>query len=263
MLARKMKAEIKFLHVVEVSQNDSINTSGGPSNVSTVSDNIFVHEALKAAHESLGRSYVLHNLENEEDIQVSQTIRIGRPHQHVLACIEQEQIDLVVMGTKGAWGYSDVLVGSNTEKIVRRATCPVLSVKSAVPESAFGEIVLATEISDREQVVVNQVKKIQEMYGSRVHLVWINTRRHFRPDKLSKSLLREFAEKRGLTNYEVHVFSDSIPEDGIRHFANEINGGMIAMGTSSHTGLARVFRGSIAEDTVNHAKRPVLTVSMR
>jgi nucleotide-binding universal stress UspA family protein len=262
-LARHAKAEIKFLHVVEVSLNDSINTSGGPSNVSTLSDKVLVHEALKAAHEALGRSYVLHNLEHEENIKVTQTIRIGSPHSHVLACIEKEEIDLVVMGTKGAWGYSEVLVGSNTEKIVRKARCPVLAVKSAVAESAFDDIVFATEMSDAEQVVVDQVKEIQQLFNSRIHLVWINTRKNFRPDKLSKSLLREFAEDRGLTNYQIHVFNDMIPEDGIRHFADEINGGMIAMGTSSHTGLGRLLRGSVAEDTVNHAKRPVLTVSMK
>lgn len=262
-IARKAKAELKLLHVVELSQSDSINTSGGPSNQSNLGEKILVHEALKSAHEALGRSYVLHDLGNENEIQVTQAMRVGSPHQEVMNCIENEHVDLVVMGTKGVMSYGDVLIGSNTDKIVRNAKCPVLAVKHGVEESVFNEIVLATEMHSREHVVIDQVKKIQELFDSKIHLVWINTPRNFKPDSFTKPLLEEFVESMGLTNTYTHVFSDIMVEDGIRRFTDEINGGMIAMGTSSHTGLSRLLIGSVAEDIVNHARRPVLTVSTK
>ena len=263
LIARKAHAELKFLHVVEISHAESINTSGGPTNESRLADTVLVHEALRTAHDALERSYVLHDLVHESKIKVTQAIRIGSPHMQVMECIEKEQIDLVVIGTKGKTAYDDVLIGSNTEKIVRKAKCPVLAVKYGVEESAFKKIVLATEMHDRERGVVEQVKKIQKLFAAKIHLVWINTRSNFKPDTFSKPLLEEFAETMGLTNTQTHVFSDLTVEDGIRRFANESNGGMIAMGTSSHTGLSRLLRGSVAEDVVNHAKRPVLTVSMK
>jgi len=94
-------------------------------------------------------------------------------------------------------------------------------------------------------------------------MVWVNTPNNFKADRITKAMLRDFATKHSLENYEVHVFNDVIEEDGIRHFADEVDAGMIVMGTSSHTGLSRIIRGSIAEDMVNHAKRPVLTVTMK
>ncbi len=68
------------------------------------------------------------------------------------------------MGTKGASGLSEVLIGSNTEKVVRRATCPVLSVKAEVDESAFKEIVYATEMSDQEAGVIDCIQDFPIFY---------------------------------------------------------------------------------------------------
>jgi len=54
----------------------------------------------------------------------------------------------------------------------------------------------------------------------------------------------------------------AIEEDGIILFADEINAGMIAMATQGCTGFAQLLSGSITEDVVNLAQRPVLTVNI-
>ena len=48
----------------------------------------------------------------------------------------------------------------------------------------------------------------------------------------------------------------------LRNFAEEIDAGMIAMATHGRTGFAHLLSGSIAEDVVNHSKRPVLTYNL-
>jgi nucleotide-binding universal stress UspA family protein len=262
-LAKKAKAEIILLHVIELSNSQTINSSGGPSNEASFTDAVIMHEALEAARLGLERSFVLHDLNKETEIKTTQLIRVGSPHDQVLKCIEKSKVDLVIMGTKGAWGYSEVLVGSNTEKIVRKAQCPVLSVKSVIPENAFESIVYATEMNDRESKVMESISAIQELFNSHIHLVWINTRRHFQPDTISKKRLLEFAEQQRMVNYQIHVYNDLIPEEGIRNFAQEMDAGMIIMGSSTHTGLSRLLQGSVSSDMVNHAQRPVLTVSLK
>ena len=118
-------------------------------------------------------------------------------------------------------------------------------------------------MNSREQVVIDQVKQFQQLFDAKIHMVWINTRRNFRPDTYSKPLLKKFAKEMGLKNIQTHVYNNDRVEDGIRSFAESIHGGLIAMGTSSNIGLSRLLRGSVAEDIVNHAKRPVLTISTR
>ena len=260
LLAKKIGGHLQILHVLEVGQRNSINVSGGPSNERTMTESVLVHEGLKGAQESLERSVKLHDLVTQ-GVDYDLSIRLGNPFRKILECIDNKDIDLVVMGSKGAWGYSEVLVGSNTEKVVRNAPCPVLTVKSVTPESAFSSIVLPTEGKTHDKKILPAVKELQSLFDSKLHLVYVNTRRNFKPDTVIKPQLRAFAEENGLTNFSIHVYSDFSAEDGIRFFAEEIDAGMIAAGTHAHFGFARLIQGSVSEGLVNHAQRPVLTVA--
>jgi nucleotide-binding universal stress UspA family protein len=258
-IARKFGAELVFLHSIEVTSTESINASGAPSNFDSYADSMLVHESISRANEEMAK-LVKNSLFDE--LIVGQIIKIGSPFSHIYEAVE-EGVDFIVMGTKGATGLSEVLIGSNTEKVVRRAKCPVLTVKANIDEAVFGNIVYATMMDPREAKVIKCLKELQAVFNSKISMVWINTPNNFMPDTVTKPKLRSFVKDNDLNNTEVHVFNDVIEEDGIRHFADDMEAGMIAMGTSSHTGLSRIIRGSIAEDMVNHAKRPVLTVSMK
>lgn len=259
-IAKKFNAELLFLNSIELYSAEAVNASGAPSNIDSFSDSILIHDAITKAREEMVR---LHEVSKFQGISVSQEIKLGSPFGHIYESIDNDGVDFIVMGTKGASGLSEVIIGSNTEKVVRRAKCPVLSVKESVDEKAFDKMVYATEMGDKEDSVVAAVKEFQHAFGSKIFLVWINSPNNFQADSVTKARLRDFAEKYKLTSFSVHVFNDLVEEDGIRHFADEVDAGMIAMGTSSNTGLSRILRGSIAEDMVNHAKRPVLTVSMK
>ncbi len=61
---------------------------------------------------------------------------IGRPHREILAYSEEQNIDLIVMGTHGRTGLGRYLLGSVTEKVVRLSEVPVLTVRTATEQSA-------------------------------------------------------------------------------------------------------------------------------
>ncbi len=57
-------------------------------------------------------------------------IRAGKPWKEILTMVVEENIDLVVMGNTGTSGLKELLLGSTTERVVRRAPCHVLCVKT-------------------------------------------------------------------------------------------------------------------------------------
>jgi nucleotide-binding universal stress UspA family protein len=68
--------------------------------------------------------------------QVSPTVRIydkrllsGEPAEEIVQLAEQEDVEMIVMGTHGRTGLTRLLMGSVAEAVVRRAQCPVLTVK--------------------------------------------------------------------------------------------------------------------------------------
>jgi hypothetical protein len=119
--------------------------------------------------------------------------------------------------------------------------------------------VYATSLSKDEEVFARVVKQAQAMYDATVHLVRINTPANFQRDAVVRQYMTDFAKKLMLKNYTINIFNDLSEEEGVIYFADSIHADMIAMATHGRTGFAHVLAGSIAEDVVNHSKRPVLT----
>lgn len=64
-------------------------------------------------------------------LPVETEIAHGVPHEEILAYVTDQGIDVIVMGTQGRTGIDRVLVGSVTERVVRMATVPVITVREA------------------------------------------------------------------------------------------------------------------------------------
>ncbi len=61
--------------------------------------------------------------------KVEGTVRIGSAFLEIIECAKEIDADLIVMGTHGRTGLTHMLIGSVAEKVVRKAPCPVLTVK--------------------------------------------------------------------------------------------------------------------------------------
>ena len=69
-----------------------------------------------------------------EGVRYEHRLVRGEPAQQILRLAEEENVDLIVMGTHGRTGLVRALMGSVAEQVVRNATCPVVTVK--VPKSS-------------------------------------------------------------------------------------------------------------------------------
>jgi nucleotide-binding universal stress UspA family protein len=255
-IAKKAKAEIVLLHVIEVPSDESFNTEGQISQTNDWEDKLFTLKMIEVSKRKL--SEVRQTVE-DEGIQVSFKLKMGNPFHGMRASITEEKADLVVMGTSGKSKLEEMIIGSNTEKVVRYAKCPVLTVHEKSSGSDFKNIVYATAMSEDEKEFAKVILNTQELYGATIHLVRINTPMNFKPDTVVKEIMQNFAKRLGLKNYTLNVFNDLTEEEGIIHFTNSINADLIALATHGRTGFAHVIAGSIAEDVANHSRKPVLT----
>ena len=258
-IARKSSATVQLLSVVEAPQGTSFSAMGEVTAPDGM-DSMFFAQLLKRQRERLEK---LVKDPKYQDISLEGEVEIGNPYESISQSITERDVDLVVMGTQGSSGMEEILVGSNTEKVVRRAKCPVLTVKEAVDADSIKDIVFATNLRHTEEKLMNEVLKLQKLFDAKLHILCVNTPSTFETDRFYKEGIKNLAEKYKIENYTMNVYNDDVEEDGIVFFAEDINADMIALATHGRTGISHLLSGSIAEDIVNHAKRPVWTFSIR
>lgn len=255
-IARKSGAQLTLLHVIEEVSGDSINVEGEVAAGSNWEDRLFTLKLIERAKKQMAK---LVDDPKLADVKVKTALRVGTPYHGMNAIITENKVDLVVMGTAGRSDLEHMIIGSNTEKVVRTSNCPVLTVHNKPASKDFKDIVYATSLDKDEEVFSRIIRNTQKIYDSTVHLVRINTPGNFQRDVVVKKYMQDFARKLQLKNFTINVFNDISEEEGIIYFADSINADLIAMATHGRTGFAHVLAGSIAEDVVSHARRPVLT----
>ncbi|MEO9967069.1 MAG: universal stress protein [Reichenbachiella sp.] len=257
-IAETQKAKIKLIHVIEYPLATTFNVSGEIESYDPM-DKIFTLELINKAKETLNLAIEPYT----NRVEIDPVMLMGNPYDGITSEIENVQADLIVMGTKGATGLKELLVGSNTEKIVRNAHCPVLAIHSKCDFKEIKNIIFASDLDGSHGDVLDTFVEYQEMFGAKIHLVWVETPYNSINEDLGKERLETIAKDHALSNYEVHVVKAFKPEDGILSYGWQINADMIAMSTHSHKGLLHLFAGSVAEDVVNHSNLPVWTCSIK
>lgn len=256
-IAKKSGAELTLLHVIEEATGGSFSVTGQINLEGNMEEKLFNLALIKKARKQME---TLLNSSIFDGVKVKSELRIGTPFHGMRTIITESKVDLVVMGTAGHTKMEEMIIGTNTEKVVRHAKCPVLTVQKKPAKTEFKNIVYATSFSKKEEPFAAVVKQMHGLYSdSTVHLVRINTPGNFQRDVVVKKYMQEFAKKQMLKKYTINIFNDLSEEEGIIYFADSINADLIAMATNGRTGFAHVLAGSIAEDVVSHSKRPVLT----
>jgi nucleotide-binding universal stress UspA family protein len=254
-IAKKSGASIFLLNVVEEAGKDSTRITGEWQKADW-EEKLFIYKLLERAENQLTK--VVQDAKYDA-VKMIGELRLGNPFHGMNSIIAEQKVDLVVMGTRGVTNLETMLIGTNTERVVRNSSCPILTVHKKPASTDFKNIVYATAMSKDEEIFSRIVKKTQGYYDSTIHLVRVNTPGDFQRDKIVKDYMFKFAKSLQLKNYTINVYNDLTEEEGIQYFADSIDADMIAMATHGRTGFAHVLAGSIAESVVKMASRPVLT----
>lgn len=252
-IAERSKGTIKLVHVIELPiMNDTV--------LMPVLN--FEEQLLKELRQNADERFKkLSEKYSKEGVKVKWEVQFGVPSRMLVDVINAEGIDLVIMGSHGASGLREYFIGSNAEKMIRRASVPVLVTK-AYYKGPVKHIVFPNALETEHQgELVKKVKALQNFFGAHLHLVWINTPLNFTSDVITQKRLRDFAKHFALKDYSINIFNHPNEEEGIIYFTQSIKGDIVAMGTHGRKGFTHLLNGSIAEDIANHADTLLWTYS--
>src|SRR4051812_12079224 len=133
-IAQRAKATLVLLHVVEQPTESSFNIEGQAALDEDWEGKLFTLKMIEKSKNELAE--VVASI-GDLDVDVKTELRIGNPFHGIRSIITEHKVDLIVMGTAGHTKYEKMLIGSNTEKVVRYSRCPVLTIHEPTGEANF------------------------------------------------------------------------------------------------------------------------------
>ncbi|WP_162339516.1 universal stress protein [Cyclobacterium salsum] len=259
-IAAKASCKLKLVHVIEIPTAQHFNTMGEVNMEENFIDKIYMVDLVEKRKKQFKALEEAHAV---KPYDFSTTISYGNPYAGISSEITEIKADLVIMGSKGSSGLEELLIGSNTEKVVRLSKCPVITVKAPVKANQLKTIVFASDFGEDSKKVMKNLKDLQELLEAEIRLVKVNTPNSFEKSKRSMDKIKGFIDTNDLKNVQIDIYNADTEEEGIIEFAEEVDADIIAMATHGRTGFMHLLSGSIAEDVVNSAKRPVWTMKFK
>ena len=253
-IAKRTGARVFLLHAVDM-PHYSINDRFGDA--PDTAEGIFLLKRAKQEFEKL----ISQDFFNGVD--VAEVLQWENVYDTISEKAKEFEIDLIVMGSQGASGVREFFIGSNTEKIVRTASCPVLTVKDRMENFDPTEIVFASNFFGESEKTFAPMLSFIELFNPKVHLLKVITPANFESTDYTMKLMNDFVEATGIENYTLNIYNEMIVEKGIHEFCDQVKADMVAIETHGRTGIAHFFRQSLAEDIANHSSRPVLSLKMQ
>jgi nucleotide-binding universal stress UspA family protein len=213
-------------------------------------------------------------------------VKAGDIRQELLAIVEENEIDLVVMGSRGRSYFERMLLGSVTERMLRKLHVPILTVSHLDPEKELHKpgivplqrIVYATDLAEGSQVGLEF--SIRLARGLNGHLTVVHVVQAF--DVVSHGLETAFAPDYN-AEARVHaaerlsqvvslvsdgsvpittVLADGVPYEAINRIAAQKNADLIVINLQGKGLLDRALIGTTAERVIRTATIPVLSLPL-
>ncbi|TVR76569.1 MAG: hypothetical protein EA412_13330 [Chitinophagaceae bacterium] len=170
-------------------------------------------------------------------------------------------IDLIVMGTLGASGLGDYLIGSNTSRVVKKVKSPVLLVPFESTCKRLNKIVYGSNLDESEISAIKEVVNFAKKQKAMLKIVHIGNPN----SKIVENRLAEFEEfvKKNVS-YErmsMHIEFNKDEFIGLNKFLKREKADLLAIHNRKRNFISKLFDSSLADEFIFHSDVPVLCLN--
>ncbi|MDX5340062.1 MAG: universal stress protein [Cyclobacteriaceae bacterium] len=149
---------------------------------------------------------------------IESVVKIGVPFEQIVRVADQNKADLIVIGAYGKGYEEGKFIGSNLQKVLRKAQCPVLAVKKELDGNAFRKIAFATVFDQAGKQAFEKILPLAKAFKSSIHLLFVNTPEQFTISTVSDEKMANFAK--GYEQFVIHrhIYNHKEADHGILEF---------------------------------------------
>jgi len=170
-----------------------------------------------------------------------------------------ENADMVIMGTQGATGAKEILIGTNTVHVIKKACCPVIAIPPNFKYETPKEILFPTDLDiDYQEEQLGALAFLAKQHVSRIDVLHIST-----GYDLSEEQLKNKAKLDGIFGRIAHLFHEMPNQEvitAINNFQQKNKVNLLVMIQNRHTFFERLFIEPVIKKLGFHVTIPFMVI---
>lgn len=189
-------------------------------------------------------------------------IKTGKIYSEIVTYAQSLRADLIFAGSHGVSGFEEFWIGSNANRIVANALCPVITVRNGFPmKDRIYRIVMPLDNTSITLGKLDITTKLARITGAEVHIMALYTTNlktmHKRVDSFVEKAIK-YLESENVPYFREDFFTQNTTQSVI-DYAKKVDADLISIMTEQEGALVGIL-GPNAQQIVNHSPVPVLSV---
>ncbi len=253
-LARFYQAELTLLYVMD--EGNAMNRL-----FHKPVDEDAMKKEIEQKLEELGK-----DVSKKHDVKVNTLVAKGHIYDKILEVADMISAKMIIMGTNGTVGLKKRFIGSNALRVVKEATCPVVTIKGKHPREGCRNIVLPIDLTKDSREKVNNAIELAQLYGATVRVVSVLfTLDEFVVNRLTRQMeqVKNFIKKAGVrctAEMSKAIKGHETLAHAVIDYANKVDADLIMIMTQQEGEITPLFIGSTAQGIINNSEIPVMSI---
>jgi nucleotide-binding universal stress UspA family protein len=187
---------------------------------------------------------------------------IGRIAPEILKAATRTRADLIVMGTHGATGFMENLLGSNTYRVASLSKTPLLSVHKKIGRAGYSHIVYPVREQRQGMKKFSHALMFARLFHASVRIIGLLASEEKSQDRTMRAkcaAIQKRFEKLKIPAETVFTLKGFLPQVAIR-YGHAHPGALVVITQDSDFHLVEVFQGAFSKRVLHKVLSPVLTV---
>ncbi|RZJ70756.1 universal stress protein [Flavobacterium sp.] len=251
-LAKHIEATIVTLHVYEMPAANYVDV---PAYLMEVYDTVELanFENYKGQIPVLRQIALANGCEN---VPIENVLLDGDLVNSILQIVKTDNIDYVVMGTKGASGVKETFLGTSTANVMTRTNAFVLGVPEDSTYTPIRKITFTTRFREKDLPALKQLLPLAEAFGATIDCLHVNTPASDAKEVVIANWQLLMKDK----NVNFHIIENEFVEESILDFIHQNGSDLLALLNHKRGFFEGLFHTSLTKKLAFHSRIPVLAI---
>ncbi len=208
-----------------------------------------------------------HDTEKKRKLKVNTIVAKGKVYDKILEVADMINACMIIMGASGSVGIRKRFIGANTLRVIREATCPVVTIKGKHHREGCKIIVLPIDLSKETREKVTKAVELGKLYGSTIRVISVLfTLDEFVVNRLTRQMdqVKSIIQKAGIkctTEMVKAIKGEESLGEAIVDYATKVDADLIMLMTQQEEETSPMFVGSTAHAIINLSDIPVMSIA--